>query len=188
MPTNKKPRHKLQSLTVNEVSLVDVPANRSCNADKSKCTSHAVVALWKRDTTPSQRPIAKPHTINRSKPQENIRMSASPTLEQILKHERGIVVSRAAIEAAVKTKAVNISKRLGVSLTAAENRIWSQNNSEAQVAYEALPIPRVNPNPERTVVSVTKAEISINRAALRYAEEQGITFHKAYEILALSDK
>src|SRR4051794_10390837 len=96
--------NELHELHVDEVSLVDVPANSSIDPKTGRRRRHAVVALFKFDASGDE--------------QDRTDKRGEPTMkfEEVLKS----ATTRDQIVAAVRQEAVEIAKRGGITVDAAE--------------------------------------------------------------------
>lgn len=186
---------QLTDLVVEEVSLVDRPANTSIDPKTGKKTRHAVVALFKRDSSAAAsmraarlqavrgrlnsiqqgiEDVKKTLAMNRqalaARLAEGKKEESMPTtFEQVLKSAG----SRDAIVAAVEKEAEVIAKRDGLTIDRARAKVW--NETGAHEAYEAAPIGKPK-QPERKVFRCTKAEAELDRIARQRVKKTGRSY------------
>jgi hypothetical protein len=150
--------HHLTSLQINEISVVDAPANSEVDPVTGRKIARARVALFKRDSDTSDKP----------RNGEKKKMG----FQQILKS----ATTRDQIVAAVERKATKIAKRDRVSLDAARVKAWTEH-PEAFAAYEAAPLDVVKR--ERKTFEETKAEAELDMRARKRMKRTGSSYAKA---------
>ncbi len=186
---------QLRDLTIEEISVVDRPANTSIDPKTGKKTRHAVIALWKRDSSAVESTradrlravqdrlnniqdgigeVRKSLAANRqalaARLAEAKKEESMPTtFEQVLKSAG----SRDAIVAAVEKEAEVIAKRDGLTIDRARAKVW--NETGAHEAYEAAPIGKPK-QPERRTFSCTKAEAELDRLARQRMRKSGRSY------------
>lgn len=151
----------LTDLSIEEVSLVDVPANSSIDPVTGKRRRHAVVALFKRDSADNQS----------NKEYRNMEF------EQILKSAK----TREEVVSLVKQKAQErVAKKGGsgkMAEAAAEAKVW-EDHPEAIAKYESLP-KATGIKPQETLVAITKAEGILDARARKIMKRDGISYPQA---------
>jgi hypothetical protein len=126
--------NRLTHLTINEISLVDRPANAETDASGQR-VNRAMIAIYKRDAPSKEKKMG---------------------LKRVLKSD----VSRAQLCAAVREKAVKIAKKRDISIDEAEARVWSKN-PELMAKYESAARPAVA-KIEKRFAEQTQAEATID--------------------------
>jgi nitrogenase subunit NifH len=137
----KKPVHVLSELSVEECSLVDKPSN-----------PYARVAIWKRDSGYLTRDQLRKHmaAVEAARQKVKKEKKMSKKFATVLKS----ATSRDAICQVVRKQAEKVAKKKGISLAAAEARVW-EKHPEAVLQYETAPI----------VMPVMKSDLSRLRTA-----------------------
>jgi len=182
----------ITDLHVAEVSLVDRGANSETDPVTGERIARSVVALYKRDTSPSQEhPPTKRkgtfsyHDLAKSMRQQGGGGSAqdrTPRLHEEKKMSEFQKViksaaSRGRIEQVVIAKAARRAQRKGITPEQAEQELWDRPG--VQEAYENAG-PGAPPKMERHMVKLTGAEIELHRRAkVRQKAAPGMTYSKA---------
>ena len=160
----------LDDLVVEEVSLVDRPAN------SEKGIARARVALFKRaDDAEVRSAIRNTLAGVREHKKQTTQEHGEMKLKQILK---SATRTREAIAAAVVRKAEKVAKREGVSPEIAQAQVW-RDHPEAALAYENAP--KGPPKrAERKTFQATHAEAELDsRARRRMKRTPGLSYAKA---------
>jgi hypothetical protein len=154
---------EIRNLRINEVSLVDNPANAEVDPRTGQKIPRATVAIWKRDDSDStgDKPIRKENNME------------LPKLKEILKSDNP---ARAQICGAVRRKAAKVAKKKGISIEKAESLVW-RKNPEAMVAYDAAPAPVFKRAPRFALV--TKAETTLDARTRKRMKRTGESYPAA---------
>lgn len=149
---------RLRDLSVDEISLVDSPANAETDPVTGRRIPRAVVAFWKRDND---------EQVTRTGERRPMKQSFTEVLKS--------AGTRDAVCVAVEKEAEAISKRDGISMERARVRAWTD---EAMEKYERLPLPVVK-RAERRMGNFTKAEAELEDRARKRMRKTGCSYAKA---------
>jgi hypothetical protein len=152
--------NQLRDISIDEISLVDAPANALTDPATGRKVPLSTVALYKRDST--------------ADPLKEGKMEL--TLKQIRKSDN-LTFSRESIATAIRNKAAKIAAKKGISIEKAEARVW-RKHPEAHRAYENAATP-VAKAAERRAAMVTEAEGELDSRARKRMKRTGESYAKA---------
>jgi hypothetical protein len=155
---------RLASLKIDEVSLVDAPANSEVDPYTGKKVRRATVAIIKRDTRTGlqrlgDRVNALGDGITKLKFTQDIHTKSKKgkkkmSLKKVLINKSA---TRQDLNAAVSRQAEKIAKRQGIRQEVAEGRIW--NTLYTKVGQDESEAARAHPEPKTFLATPAEAEL-----------------------------